>query len=113
MEIAQRINGSIAVMTISGKMMDNPDTTGLFDRIKYLVDHDVYQVIIDLQGVKWINSNGVGALMGCLSYLEAHNCDLKLVHMSPKIRDVLAVMDILPYFQDYRSITSAVLASPH
>ncbi len=113
MEIVQRITGNIAVMTISGKMMDNLDTSGLFDRIKYLVDHDVYQVIIDLQGVKWINSNGVGALMGCLSYLEGHNCDLKLVHMSQKIRDVLAVMDILHYFQDYHSINSAVVAGPH
>lgn len=113
MEIAQKITGSIAVMTISGKMMDNLDTSGLFDRIKYLVGHDVYQVIIDLRGVKWINSNGVGALMGCLSYLEAHNCDLKLVHMSPKIRDVLAVMDILQYFQDYSSVNSAVVAGPH
>jgi len=113
MKIAQRITGNIAVMTITGKLMEDHDTTGLFDRIKYLVDHDVHQVLIDLQGVKWINSNGVGTLMGCLSYLEAHNCDLKLVHMDPNVRKVLAIMDILPYFQDFKSINSALLAGPH
>jgi anti-anti-sigma factor len=111
--IAQRITGNIAVMTITGNMVEDHDTTSLFDRIKYLIDQDVYQVIIDLRDVKWINSNGVGVLMGCLSYLEAHKCELKLVHMDQKVRNVLAVMDILHYFQDFKSVNNALTAGPH
>jgi anti-sigma B factor antagonist len=113
MNVAQRITGNIAVITLSGKMIESIDTGDLFDRIKNIVDHDVYQVIMDLHEVKWINSVGVGALMGCLSYLEAHNCDLKLVQMSPKVRSVLAMMDIFDYFQDYKSINSAVISRPN
>jgi anti-sigma B factor antagonist len=113
MDITQKVTGNIAILSISGKMMDHLDTSGLYDRMKYLVNQDVNQVIINLKDVKWMNSNGIGALMGCLSFLEAHNCDLKLVQMSQKIRDVLAMMDILHYFNHFKSINNAIVTTIH
>jgi anti-sigma B factor antagonist len=112
-KILKRHFGNFAVLQISGKMAESMETSGLFDIIRDLVQDGVYYVIIDMKEIEWINSTGVGALMGCYSYLDSHHGELILVHTPDRVKNVLLTMDLLPYFRQFPSVNKAIIASQH
>jgi len=108
MNIVKRHYGNYAVLKFSGNMAESLEASGLFDLIRDLVQDSVYRIIVDMKEVKWINSTGIAALMGCLSYLEGHNAELIVVNMPEKVSEVLSIMDLLPYFKHYTTINQAI-----
>ena len=111
MRIERRHYGNFAVLKISGKMAESFETCGLFDIIRELVQDCVNRIIIDMKDIQWINSTGVGALMGCYSYLDSHNGELILINLPDKVKNILSIMDLLPYFRQFQSIRQAIMAT--
>ena len=108
MHIEKRHYGNYAVLKFSGNMAESLEASGLFDLIRDLVQDSVYRIIADMKDVKWINSTGIGALMGCLSYLDAHNAELIVINMPEKVKEVLSLMDLLPYFKRHTTLNQAI-----
>ena len=59
MKIKEKIVNHVAILSLSGKMMGGPETTALHDHIRSLMKDGIKNVVIDLGGVKWINSSGL------------------------------------------------------
>ncbi len=69
-KIIEKMEGKVAVLALRGKMMGGPEMKDLHDHVKGLMNDGVRQVVIDLGKVKWLNSSGLGALMGALTTLR-------------------------------------------
>jgi anti-sigma B factor antagonist len=67
-------------------------------------------VVIDLSKVKWLNSSGLGALMGALTTLRGEGGDLKLANTSDKIESLLMITKLMSIFETYETIDKAVAA---
>ena len=111
MHIETRHFGNYAMLILSGSIADSLETSGLFDLIRELVCDNVYRVIIDMKEIKWINSTGAGALLGCYSYLDAHNAELMVINMPENVKEILSMMDLLPYFSVYPTISYAIICN--
>ena len=110
MKIQESIEGEIAVLTLKGKMMGGPDMQDLHDHIKGLMSDGVNKVVADLGKVKWLNSSGLGALMGALTTLRNEGGDLKLAHTSDKIQSLLMITKLMSIFETYEDVDGAVKA---
>jgi len=104
------MEGRIAVLTLKGKMMGGPEMQELHDHIKGLMNDGVNNVVADLGKVKWLNSSGLGALMGALTTLRNEGGDLKLAHTSDKINSLLMITKLMSIFETYEDVESAVKA---
>ncbi len=110
MKINESIEGNVAVITLKGKLMGGPEMADLSDHIKGLMHDGVKQVVCDLSKVKWLNSSGLGALMGALTTLRNEGGDMKLAHASDKIQSLLMITKLMSIFDTHEDTESAIKA---
>jgi len=108
MKIKEKIENHVAILTLSGKMMGGPETTALHDHIKGLLNDGVNKVVIDLGGVKWINSSGLGVLMAAMTTLKNANGQMKLANVAEKVESLLMITQLMRIFETYDTVSRAV-----
>ncbi len=108
MKIKEKMDGDIAVLTLSGKMMGGPETTALHDRIKSLIADGMHNVVIDLKGIKWMNSSGLGVIMACMTSLQQANGKLKLASVTEKVQSIMIITKLIQVFDTYENAERAV-----
>ncbi|NIV13793.1 MAG: STAS domain-containing protein, partial [Aliifodinibius sp.] len=82
MKIKEKMEGDVAVLTVSGNMMGGPETSVLHDKVKSLISEGLSKVVIDIKGVKWMNSSGLGVIMACMTSLQQAGGKLKLASVT-------------------------------
>ena len=110
MKIKEKIENRVAILSLSGKMMGGPETTALHDHIRGLLNDGVNKVVIDLGGVKWINSSGLGVLMAAMTTLKNAEGQLKLANVTEKVESLLMITQLMRIFETYDSVERAVSA---
>ncbi len=110
MRIKEKIENHVAVLSLSGKMMGGPETTALHDHIRSLMGDGISKVVIDLGGVKWINSSGLGVLMAAMTTLKNADGQMKLANTTEKVESLLMITQLMRIFETYDSVDRAVSA---
>ncbi|MGD9253821.1 MAG: STAS domain-containing protein [Holophagae bacterium] len=90
--------GEVRVIELSGKI-----TIGTGDvKVRQLVDEamkdDKNKILFDLGGVTAIDSSGIGEMVACYTTVTKRGGQLKLMHLSPKITDILQVTQLITVF---------------
>ncbi|HWG00809.1 MAG TPA: STAS domain-containing protein [Trebonia sp.] len=96
-----------AVLRVSGEV-DVYTAPQLRDRVVKLVDDGVRHVIIDLQEVTFLDSTGLGALVGSLKRLREHDGSLKLVTTAGRITQLLRLTQLDKAFVVHESVPAAM-----
>ena len=108
MKVKEKIEGDVAVVTVSGNMMGGPESAELHEKIKSLIADDILKVVIDIKAVKWMNSSGLGILMACMSSLNQANGSLKLASVTEKVKSILIITKLIELFDTYENADRAV-----
>lgn len=108
MKIKEKIENHVAILSLSGKMMGGPETTQLHDRIRSLINDKIIKVVIDLSGVKWINSSGLGVLMATMTTLKNSGGELKLANVTEKVESLLMITQLMRIFETYETVDRAL-----
>jgi len=108
MKIKEKIEGDVAVIYVSGNLMGGPDTAKLHEKIKSLIADGLTKVVIDLKGVKWMNSSGLGTLMACMSSLKNAGGKLKLASVTDKVQSILMITKLIQIFETFENAERAV-----
>ena len=56
-------------------------------------------VILDLTDLSYMDSSGLGALVGLYISAKSARCELQLVNLSPRIRQLLGMTNVLGVFE--------------
>lgn len=110
MNIDMKEYKDVVSLGIRGNMMGGPETISIHDKVKELIDQDKKKVIIDLSHVKWMNSSGLGTMMGCLTSLKNVDGDLKLCGVTEKVKSLFMITKLITLFETYDSLDEAVKA---
>ncbi len=110
MKIKEKMDGEIAILTVSGNMMGGPDSTALHEKVKSLINDGIKKVVIDIKGVKWMNSSGLGVLMACMTSLQQAGGKLKLASVTEKVKSILMITKLIELFETYENSDRAVAA---
>ncbi len=102
--------GDVVVIKIKGKLMGGPETISIHEKVKEFISQNKLKVVIDLGGVKWMNSSGLGTMMGCLTSLKNANGDLKLSRVTEKVKSLFMITKLITIFETYDSPEEAVKA---
>ena len=66
------------ILELKGNVMGGDDTKLFNEHLRKLIDDDKKNIVIDLSGVKFMNSSGLGMLIGGLTTLKKADGVLKL-----------------------------------
>jgi anti-sigma B factor antagonist len=83
----------------------------LRERLIELIDQGYYRIVVDLSRVEFLDSTGLGVLVGGLKRSRGHDGDLALVCSHPRIMKVFEVTGLNKVFSIGDSV-EAVVAAP-
>ena len=93
--------GDVTVLGIKGNLMGGPETTSVHEKVKTLIDEGKSKIVIDLSKVKWMNSSGLGTMMGCLTSMKNANGGLKLCGVTEKVKSLFMITKLITLFDTY------------
>ncbi len=108
MNLKQKEIDGVVILELSGKVMGGPDASLLSEKLHDLVDQNKTKVVADLGKVSWMNSSGLGILIGGLTTMRNNKGDLKLVNVAGKIKSLLIITKLIQIFETFESIDEAV-----
>lgn len=98
----------VTVISVKGNLMGGPETVAIHEKVKELIDNNVKKIVIDLAKVKWMNSSGLGTMMGCLTSLKNANGELKLSGVAEKVKSLFMMTKLITIFETYDTVEEAV-----
>ena len=99
-----------SVLAVSGEV-DVATVPRLREQLHGLVAEGSTRIVVDLDGVDFLDSTGLGVLVGALKRVRANDGDLSLVCTQPRIRKVFEVTGLTKVFSLYDSVDEAVSGS--
>jgi len=96
------------VISLSGKIMGGPEAGQINEKINALIDEEKKKIIIDLKEVEWMNSSGLGILIGAIQTLKNNGGKLVLIHVSDRIENLLKITKLINVFSIKSNLESAL-----
>ena len=107
MEIEQENYKSVDLVTVTGRV-DGSNWSELDSAFSALHADGRYKIVVDLDGVEYMSSAGLRALVAALRECKNHGGDLRISNPSKRISDVLSLAGLDTVFSIYDDHTSAV-----
>ena len=108
MQVTEQRQGEVIVLSLKGKLMGGPETQAVHDKVKDLAESKFLKVVIDLGKVKWMNSSGLGAIMGSMTTLKNAGGELKLANVTDKVQSRFIITKLITIFETHESVEDAV-----
>ncbi len=99
--------GYITYLVLSGSL--DSDTSDLFDQtVTKFIEAGHRKMVVDLGGLKYLSSAGIGVLVGSANELRENDGDLKLSAVPENIRRVLDMLALLDFFEAFPSCQAGI-----
>jgi len=104
--LATREVGDATVVAVGGEI-DVYTAPRLRDKITELVGDGVYHLIIDMEGVEFLDSTGLGVLVGGLKKVRAHDGSLQLICTQERLLKIFRITGLAKVFTIHASTEAA------
>ncbi len=108
MKIVERQVGEVAVLDLHGKILIGEGDDALRDAVARLTTAGKTKILLNLADVPYVDSAGLGEVVRCYTTVSRTGGKLKLVGLTAKIRDLLAITKLLTVFETYETEDQAV-----
>jgi anti-sigma B factor antagonist len=110
MAIKEQTINDVVVIELKGKLMGGTETLEIHDKVKDLIAKGNIRVVADMEKVAWMNSTGLGALMGAMTSLRNAKGDLKLAKIPDNVENLLVITKLVTIFDTFDTVNEAVSA---
>lgn len=109
MQIEQRTSGDVTIVSINGDITLNKGGDVLLkDKIHSLLQQGNKKILLDLGGVSYVDSAGLGQLVQVRTTAQTGGGALKLVNVTKRLKDLLVVTKLVTVFDSYDSEAEAL-----
>lgn len=108
MDIKERVVDGVSVLDLSGKIVLGEGDSQVRDRIKDLLADGQRRILLNLGDVNYIDSAGLGALISGYTTTKREGGQLKLVNLTKRIQDLLAITKLITVFDTYDDEKEAI-----
>jgi len=99
--ITERQAGDVTVVDLEGKVTIGEGSVALRNKIRELLGDGKNKILLNLAGVGYIDSSGIGELVSSFTAVSKEGGTLKLLNLTQKIQDLLAITKLLTVFDVY------------
>ncbi|MCL5028382.1 MAG: STAS domain-containing protein [Bacteroidetes bacterium] len=96
------------VIELKGNVMGGDDTKEFNELLHKVLDEGKKNVVVDLSEVKFMNSSGLGMLIGGLTTMKKGNGTLKLARTTDKIESLLVITKLSTIFESFETVEDAI-----
>jgi anti-sigma B factor antagonist len=110
MIVEKRRHGAHTVLRVEGVVRMGESAQFLAETLERLLADDEGNVLVDLERINYIDSTGIGELVGYFGKFRERGRRLILVRPAERIRKLLAVAKLDGVFPSYEDLESALAA---
>jgi anti-sigma B factor antagonist len=108
MEIKKRIVGNIHILDCSGKITLGEGTMTVRNAVRSIIAENGKKIILNLGDVSYVDSSGIGELVSTYTTVTNAGGQLKLMNLTKKIHELLAITKLLTVFQVFEDEKAAI-----
>ena len=106
--IEERDVGDVSLLKLSGQLILDDGDLVFRKKIHELVDRGRFKVVVDLGDVDYIDSAGVGMIVGKLNTVRKHGGDMKLLNVNKRGLRIFGIAKLLIVFETFDNEDTAV-----
>jgi anti-sigma B factor antagonist len=108
LEVTERQAGDVTILDMSGAVRMGEGSIALRNAIRGLVEQGKKKILLNLGGVKNVDSSGIGELIANFTTVRREGGQLKLLNLTEKIQNLLVITKLLTVFDAYDSEADAL-----
>ena len=108
MDIAERTVSDVTVLDLKGKMTLGEGDELLKDKINSLLASGKKKLVLNLEGVPYIDSAGLGEIVRTYTTVSRQGGSLKLLNLTKRIEDLLSITKLLTVFETFDTEAEAI-----
>jgi anti-sigma B factor antagonist len=101
LDVSQRQAGDVTILDLSGSVRMGEGAVSLRNSIRGLIDKGNKKILLNLGGVKNVDSSGIGELIANYTTLSRDGGQLKLLNLTEKIQNLLVITKLLTVFDSF------------
>lgn len=106
--ISERQAGDVTILDLDGKVTIGEGSVALRNAIRRLLGEGKSKILLNLGGVGYIDSSGIGELVSSFTAVNKEGGTLKLLNLTQKIQDLLAITKLLTVFDVFEDEGNAL-----
>ena len=108
LDIKERQAGDVTILDMDGKVTIGEGSVALRSAIRRLLEEGKKKILLNLGGVGYVDSSGIGELVSSYTTIGREGGQLKLLNLTQKIQDLLGITKLLTVFDTYEDEASAL-----
>lgn len=110
MKASERQVSGVTILDLTGKITLGEGDVVLRNMVRDAVTRGDKNILLNLGDVTYIDSAGIGALVGCFTSVRNHGGELKLLRLTKRVNDVLQITKLYTVF-DIKDDEASALAA--
>jgi anti-sigma B factor antagonist len=90
--------GDVTVVDLQGRISLGEESAAFRELIANLLSNGHVKILLNLAGVEYIDSSGLGTLVSSLATVRRANGDMKLLNLTDKVDDLMEVTRLYTVF---------------
>jgi anti-sigma B factor antagonist len=107
LSLSTRAERGRTVVEVTGEI-DVYTAPKLREQLAELVDSGRHDIVVDMQGVEFLDSTGLGVLVGGLKRVKQHDGSMNLVCTQERILKIFRITGLTKVFPIHDSVAAAV-----
>ena len=112
MQIEERVVGDVTILDLKGKITLGEGDELLKDKVNSLLNQGHKKIVLNLAGVPYIDSAGLGEIVRTYTTVSRQGGQLKLLSLTKRITDLLSITKLLTVFETFDSESDAIRSFP-
>ena len=109
MQLEEKTIGDVVVVAVKGSITsDSGQNVVLRDKVRSLLQQGHKKLVLDLGGVPFMDSAGLGELVQAYTTTKTNGGSMKLSRTTERLNDLLSVTKLVTVFDNYASVDEAV-----
>jgi anti-sigma B factor antagonist len=108
MQIEERVVQNVTILDLKGKITLGEGDEALKDKINSLILQNHKRILLNLADVPYIDSAGLGEIVRTYTTVSRQGGQLKLVNLTKRITDLLAITKLLTVFETFDTEKEAI-----
>jgi anti-sigma B factor antagonist len=108
LEITEREREGVAILSLAGRITAGDETAKFRAGVDKITQSPNPRLILNLKGVDYIDSTGLGALVMCFTAFKKAGGAVRLVHLNRRNMELLVMTKIDTIFEVFDDETEAV-----
>ena len=109
MELSERRIGDVVIVDVSGRItLQAGGDQRLKDKVRSLLQQGHLKLLLNLGGVSYVDSAGLGEIVSSLATVKSNGGSLKLLNVTKRLHDLLAITRLVTVFETFDSEAEGV-----